>query len=109
MTFQRLLAGARAASSAVDDLARQVDADHLAVGEPRLQQVEHDAAAGPDLDDAAGPTKSSMRCLVGAGGVHRLEVVRLVGDAIELVLAEAVQIAQRLEHGVERDLRPRVS
>ena len=46
--------------------------------------------------------------LVGARGVHRREVVRLVGDAIELVLAQAVEVAQRLEHRVERDLRARL-
>ena len=43
--------------------------------------------------------------LVGARGVHAREVARLVRDAVELVLAQPVQVAQRLEHVVELRLR----
>ena len=54
---------ARALLERGDDLAREIDADDLAGREPRLEQIEHDAAAGPDLDDPAGLTQSSMRSL----------------------------------------------
>jgi hypothetical protein len=94
-------AGLEVLQRLLGDVEADDGVDVAAPAFPLVQQVQHGAAGGADLEHHGAFGEVRQAALVVLGGGHGGQVLRLVVDAVEVVAADAEEVQQAFQRRVE--------